>query len=511
MAPGNTDAQSPDVKEEDTPVPADEGQDSIFLSIRRIEAIRELSRDITPLRTDGSNLKAWVNELDETLADLVDREKYLQSTPPVPLNKTEDKVARSLIYRTIPRELRYSLRDASSAHAAYDAIASQFLRNTRTAHMSALVDLFNFRMEVTEAGQISLLYDQIYRGLRELVASGFTVTEDALLGALFQIALGRSNLELYSAVSQYFDTRMSRGNTSVTSQEVAAVARMQIENMGPIMSASDEAAFVHQPDDASPAPQAFNERVQPHAQQTAEPNLTTLAQQAAELNVNNDAATRFQASANAQHQELYANHSHPTQHPYLVQQQHGCFPNESSGPHIHQPVPTHILSSNSGPQVTDPTYNANGTNVWANQSGHQVSAPQQQANQPYALQVPPPSVNVCQANAAQQPPSEPTVTQAPVTKQATEHPESTLSRSTPVNSTSHLLVPSATGSGNHSVPNDSNLSKSFHPYNSTSSSSLNAPSAERRANSAEPVSSKEGKSAGGKSTSSKKVHSQNHP
>ncbi|KNE88640.1 hypothetical protein PSTG_17942, partial [Puccinia striiformis f. sp. tritici PST-78] len=316
MATSKNNSQT--VKEEDNA--ADECQDAIFLSIRKTEAIRELSGDITPLRADGSNLQAWVNEIDEVLADLIDCEKYLQSAPPDQLNKAQDKVARSLIYRTIPREFRYCLRDAPSAHTAYDTIARQFLRNTRTAHMSALVDLFNFRMEVTEAGQISLLYDQIYRGLHELVASGFTVTEDALLGALFQIALGRANLDLYAAVSQYLDVKMSRGNTPITSQEVAAVARMQLEIIPPAFAASDEAESTDSSGDTTDPPRVFNQENTQRTQETAEPNLSTLNQHTAESNVNGNYHANFQHSVNPQQQDIQESQSQPTNYPYMAQQ-----------------------------------------------------------------------------------------------------------------------------------------------------------------------------------------------
>ncbi|EFP74497.1 hypothetical protein PGT21_050167 [Puccinia graminis f. sp. tritici] len=468
MAPSNSDSQT--VKEEENA--ADEAQDSISLSIRRIEAIRELSGDITPLRPDGSNLQAWVNEIDEVLADVIDREKYLQSAPPVPFSKVQDKVARSLIYRTIPRELRYSLRDASSAHTAYESIARQFLRNTRTGHMSALVDLFNFRMEVTEAGQISLLYDQIYKGFHELVASGFTITEDAILGALFQIALGRSNLELYTAVSQYFDAKMSRGNTSVTSQEVAAVARMQLEHTPSITSASDEAGlFVPS---GMTTPQGFEDaNEEPREQPTARPNLATPAQHAAESNGNVNAPANFQHSVTPQQQQVQTNHSHPVTHPCMTQQPTGHLANDSSSAHVHQAAPLDPQFSNLG-QPVDPNLNGNVYhNVWANQSGPQVPVHQQQANQPYSQQVPHPGAAECQANeAAQQLPPEPTATPAPAANQAIEHPDNTLHKSTPVNSSSHPLASSASGSGDRSTPHDPNLSKSSQPSHAASASSL---------------------------------------
>jgi hypothetical protein len=472
MAP-NSNSDSQTVKEGENA--ADEAQDSISLSIRRIEAIRELSGDITPLRPDGSNLQAWVNEIDEVLADVIDREKYLQSAPPVPFSKVQDKVARSLIYRTIPRELRYSLRDASSAHTAYEAIARQFLRNTRTGHMSALVELFNFRMQVTESGQISLLYDQIYKGFHELVASGFTITEDAMLGALFQIALGRSNFELYTAVSQYLDAKMSRGNTSVTSQEVAAVARMQLEHAPSTMSASDEAGLPI-PSGVS-TPQGFEDGNEHPEQPTAGPNLATPAQQAAESNANVNAPANFQhtATPQQQQQQVQETHSHPTTHPGMAQQPTGHLANDSSSAHIHQAAPLDPQFSNLG-QPVDPNFNGNVYhNVWANQSGPQVPAHQQQANQPTSQQLPHPGAPECQANETQQPPPqqpplEPTATPAPVANQAIEHSDNTLHKPTPVTSSSHPLAPSASGSGDRSTPRDPNLSQSSQPSHAASDS-----------------------------------------
>ncbi|KNZ50584.1 hypothetical protein VP01_433g8 [Puccinia sorghi] len=366
------------VKDEDNTV--DDSQDAIFLSIRRTEALWELSGDITPLATDGSNLHAWVEEIDEILADLIERDKYLQSAPPVPFNKAQDKVARSLIYRTIPRQLRYCLRDAPSAHTAYRALAGQFLRNTRTAHMAALVDLFNFRMEVTQPAQISLLYDQIYKGLHELVASGFVISQDALLGALFQIALGRSNLELYSSVSQHLDTKMSPASSPIKAQEVAAVARMLLEHAA--SAAPEDAALVDPPTQAPAEPSFVNgTAARPH-HPTDQPNV--LLQTTPEPNGN---------MANAQHtqQQQYVvqeNHPQPPpMQPYMPagqQPQEGPFAEEFVKPYVQPPVAVAPNLLNPPALGSDPGGVPHGHHniVWSTQFQDQTSVhPQQVAHQ----------------------------------------------------------------------------------------------------------------------------------
>ncbi|WAQ81040.1 hypothetical protein PtA15_1A378 [Puccinia triticina] len=208
----------------------DDPQDPILASIRTMEAIRDFATDIIPLRPDGANIHEWVGEIDKTLSDLVDREKYLQGTPVAPYSKAEDKIARNLIYWTIPRELRSCINDATSAHDAYNALKAQFLRNNRTSHMAALVDLFNVHAEISEPHHLTTLYDRMYKGVNELVASGFVINEDTLLGALFQIAVGRGNSQLYAATSQCLDT-LAPSDRPVTSREVAAAARIQFEHL----------------------------------------------------------------------------------------------------------------------------------------------------------------------------------------------------------------------------------------------------------------------------------------
>lgn len=209
---------------------ASDPQDPILASIRTMEAVREFAADIIPLRSDGTNLHAWIGEVDKTLSDLIDRDKYLQGTPPVPLNKLEDKIARNLIYWTIPRELRSCINDTASAHDAYKALQAQFLRNNRTSHMAALVDLFNVHAEISEPQDITMLYDRMYKGMNELLASGFQVNPDTLLGALFQIAVGRGNSQLYMATSQLLDTIVP-DEKQVSSRDVAAAARRQFEHL----------------------------------------------------------------------------------------------------------------------------------------------------------------------------------------------------------------------------------------------------------------------------------------
>ncbi|EFP74495.2 uncharacterized protein PGTG_00451 [Puccinia graminis f. sp. tritici CRL 75-36-700-3] len=208
----------------------DDPQDPILASIRTMEAIREFAADIIPLRPDGANIHEWVGEIDKTLSDLVDREKYLQGTPATPFSKAEDKIARNLIYWTIPRELRSCIHGATSAHDAYTSLQAQFLRNNRTSHMAALVDLFNVHAQISEPHHITTLYDRMYKGINELVASGFVVNEDTLLGALFQIAVGRADSQLYAATSQRLDTLVP-SDRSVSSREVAAAARREFEHL----------------------------------------------------------------------------------------------------------------------------------------------------------------------------------------------------------------------------------------------------------------------------------------
>ncbi|PLW10777.1 hypothetical protein PCANC_01533 [Puccinia coronata f. sp. avenae] len=443
---------------------ADEYQDSLFLSIRRTEALRELAGDITPLQADGSNLKAWVDEIDEILGDLIDREKYLQSAPPVPLSRVQDKVARSLIYRTIPRELRFCLRDAPSAHAAYSALSDQFLRNTRTAHMSALVDLFNFRMEVSEAGQVSVLYDQIYKGLQELVASGFAITQDALLGALFQIALGRSNLELYSTVSQYFDGKMGSGNKAITSREIAAVARMQLENATPIMAVPDEVEVAAEPTQG-PAEhsQTFAGGIPHPARQATEPNAPAPNQQTAEPNVNmnhpHSNLQQQQHSSTPQHAGVPKNSSQPAMQPYIpaAQQSQGHLADESARAHIHPPVAVNPNLPNHGP---DPSlvFMNNYPNVWANQQqqntqlGPQLPHPsvpvyRGEVDEQLGLKVSNPGVPVYHPNPAPQPLAAPKAAPAPATQQAVDPPETarTLNQTALATSASHPLASSSPG------------------------------------------------------------------
>ncbi|PLW10778.1 hypothetical protein PCANC_01532 [Puccinia coronata f. sp. avenae] len=204
-------------------------QDPILTSIRTIEAIRDFASDIIPLRPDGANLNEWVNEIEKVLSDLIDREKYLHEPPTEPLNKHQDKIARNLIYWTIPRALRSCIHDTSSAHQAYQALHGQFLRNNRTSHMASLVDLFNVHAEITEPQHITILYDQMFKGMNELLASGFQITPDTILGALFQIAVGRGNSHLYMATSQLLDTLVPT-DRQVTSREVSAAARRVFEH-----------------------------------------------------------------------------------------------------------------------------------------------------------------------------------------------------------------------------------------------------------------------------------------
>lgn len=217
----------------------DEPQDPILASIRTIEAIRDFAADINPLRPDGNNFHEWINEIEKTLSDLIDREQYLQGPPPDPINKAEDKIARNLIYWTISRELRSCINPASSAREAYHALKTQFLRNNRTAHMAAFVDLFNFQMQVSEPQHITILYDRMYKGMHELVSSGFVINEDTLLGALFQIAVGRGNSQLYTATSKLLDAKVS-SNHLVTSHEVCAAARRQLESWRTTITVFDE-------------------------------------------------------------------------------------------------------------------------------------------------------------------------------------------------------------------------------------------------------------------------------
>jgi hypothetical protein len=216
-----------------------------------MEAIREFAADIIPLRPDGTNIHEWVGEIDKTLSDLVDREKYLQGTPATPFSKAEDKIARNLIYWTIPRELRSCIHHATSAHDAYTSLQAQFLRNNRTSHMAALVDLFNVHAEISEPHHITTLDDRMYKGINELVASGFVVNEDTLLGALFQIAVGRADSQLYAATSQCLDTLVP-GDRSVTSREVAAAARREFEHLR--STVFDDDPITHPPSEVTESP-----------------------------------------------------------------------------------------------------------------------------------------------------------------------------------------------------------------------------------------------------------------
>lgn len=208
----------------------EEALDPVLASIRKVEAIRDFASDITPLRPDGFNLHSWAGEIDKTLSDLIDRELYLRGSPSEPVVKSQDKIARNLIYWTIPRELRSLINDAATARDAYRALQAQFLRNTRTSHMAALVDLFNFQMDVNEPQHITMLYDQMYKAMKELVSSGFIITEDSILGAMFQIALGRANSHLYTATSNFLDTKFANDQQSISSHEVCAAARRELEH-----------------------------------------------------------------------------------------------------------------------------------------------------------------------------------------------------------------------------------------------------------------------------------------
>ncbi|MBW0512558.1 hypothetical protein O181_052273 [Austropuccinia psidii MF-1] len=210
----------------------DHVQDNIILSIQTIETIRDFAKDIKPLNIDGTNLFDWVADLDHTLYYLFDlEENYLQSIQPITLNKNLDKIAKILIYWTIPRELRTYIKDTKHAHDAYNALSNQFNQNNRTSHMASLVELFNFHFHITQPEHVTLLYDKLHRQFNQLIYSGFKLDHDTLLGAFFQIAVGRSNFEIYNSISKSLDDRPNSQVNHPSSKEIAAIARLHFENL----------------------------------------------------------------------------------------------------------------------------------------------------------------------------------------------------------------------------------------------------------------------------------------
>ncbi|KAH9466882.1 hypothetical protein MJO29_000720 [Puccinia striiformis f. sp. tritici] len=355
----------------------DDPQDPLLASIRTLEAIKEFAGDIIPLRSDGTNIHEWVCEIDKTLSDLVDREKYLQGTPPTPVSKAEDKIARNLIYWTIPRELRSCISDTTSAHDAYNALQGQFLRNNRTSHMAALVDLFNVHWEISEPHHITMLYDRMHKGMNELVASGFLVTEDTMLGALFQIAVGRANSQVYGATSQYLDTIVP-SDRQVKSREVSAAARRQFEHMRatifdeePLAEPScDPAESRHVPvdEDAEDTNSGSGSNLslkptgnEPMAKQSADQQHSANVPSKRPPPPGGPQSHQRSGSSSAQAAEPTAKKSADQQHPTNVPFKRPTAPlgpqshqSGSSSAQVTQPVPSKVLSSSATKKAEDP-------------------------------------------------------------------------------------------------------------------------------------------------------------
>ncbi|KAI8447279.1 hypothetical protein BY996DRAFT_1027216 [Phakopsora pachyrhizi] len=208
----------------------EERSNQIMASIQTLEAIRDFSKDVLPLQNDGSNIFSWTCEIEEVLSNLIQCPMYFQQGKPEEVNPDSDRIAKKLIYWTIPRELRCCIRLSSSAHDAYESLKAQFSRNARTLHMAAFVELLNVRAEITEASDVTVLYNHIHSKYQELIHSGFRVNEDSILGVLLQMAIGRStSLEVYNEINRFFDSRMLTGASEVSSLEVCSAGRSRLE------------------------------------------------------------------------------------------------------------------------------------------------------------------------------------------------------------------------------------------------------------------------------------------
>ncbi|KAI8444652.1 hypothetical protein BY996DRAFT_2546048 [Phakopsora pachyrhizi] len=208
----------------------EERSNQIMASIQTLEAIRDFSKDVLPLQNDGSNIFSWTCEIEEVLSNLIQCPMYFQQGKPEEVNPDSDRIAKKLIYWTIPRELRCCIRLSTSAHDAYESLKAQFSRNARTLHMAAFVELLNVRAEITEASDVTVLYNHIHSKYQELIHSGFRVNEDSILGVLLQMAIGRStSLEVYNEINRFFDSRMLTGASEVSSLEVCSAGRSRLE------------------------------------------------------------------------------------------------------------------------------------------------------------------------------------------------------------------------------------------------------------------------------------------
>ncbi|MBW0485544.1 hypothetical protein O181_025259 [Austropuccinia psidii MF-1] len=206
-------------------------EDKVLIGIESIKTLKRFTKDVTTLKIDGANMYDWLVDIDQILLDLFDQDSYLQNLQPTPLNKNLDKTARLLIHWTIPSQLRPNIKDAISAHAACKALSAQFNRNNRSSHMASLIELFNIQHDITQPEHLILLYDKLYRQFHQLIYNGFKIDQDTLFGALFQIAVGRSNFEIYKSISKCLDDRPNAQINLPTSKEVVSIARTQFENL----------------------------------------------------------------------------------------------------------------------------------------------------------------------------------------------------------------------------------------------------------------------------------------
>ncbi|MBW0477531.1 hypothetical protein O181_017246 [Austropuccinia psidii MF-1] len=206
-------------------------EDNLLIGIEAFKTLKRFTNDITTLKFDGTNFFDWILDIDQILLDLFDQDSYLQNLQPTPLNKNWDKTARFLIHWTIPSQLRPNIKDSISAHAACMALLAQFNRNNRSSHMATLVKLFNIQHHITQPEHLILLYDKLYRQFHQLIYNGFKIDQDSLFGALFQIAIGRSNFEIYKSISKCLDDRPNTQINPPTSKDLVSSARTQFENL----------------------------------------------------------------------------------------------------------------------------------------------------------------------------------------------------------------------------------------------------------------------------------------
>ncbi|MBW0574179.1 hypothetical protein O181_113894, partial [Austropuccinia psidii MF-1] len=176
-------------------------EDKLLIAIESFKTLKRFTNDITTLKFDGTNFFDWILDIDQILLHFFDQDSYLQNLQPTPLNKNLDKTARFLIHWSIPSQLCPNIKDAISAHAACKELSPQFNQNSQSSHMATLVKLFNIQHDITQPEHLLLLYDKLYCQFHLLIHNGFKINQEKLFDALFQIAIGRSNFEIYRSIT----------------------------------------------------------------------------------------------------------------------------------------------------------------------------------------------------------------------------------------------------------------------------------------------------------------------